>query len=88
LTAADLLEGEAGQRWRALWRAAAPAGPRFLAPAALAAAAGTDELRWLPLDRLRAEGLDPESGRVYRLDDTLLLVWQEADAVWLLRTPL
>jgi hypothetical protein len=79
--------GEALQRWRDLWRAAAPVDRSSPVPAPLAAAAAAGELRWLPLERLRAQGLDPESGRVLHLDDALLLLWREADFIWLLRTP-
>ncbi|MFN9618466.1 MAG: hypothetical protein ACK55X_01975 [Synechococcaceae cyanobacterium] len=61
--------------------------PSSPAPAPLAAVAAAGELRWLPLDRLRAQGLDPESGRVLPLEDALLLLWREADSIWLLRTP-
>lgn len=78
---------EALQRWRDLWRTAAPVDPSSPAPAPLAAVAAAGELRWLPLDRLRAQGLDPESGRVLPLEDALLLLWREADSIWLLRTP-
>lgn len=85
---ADRPEGEALQRWRDLWRAAAAVDERRSPPASLVTAAAGGEVRWLPLARLRAEGLDPESGRVLQLDDARLLVWQEAETIWLVRFPL
>ena len=82
---------EAGPRWRRLWQgaeggAALPPPPAALA-AALTVAPPQAELRRLPLQRVRQEGLEPDSGQLLRLDGHRLLLWIEGGDLWLLRTP-
>ena len=82
---------EAGPRWRRLWQgaeggAALPPPPAALA-AALTVAPPQAELRRLPLQRARQEGLEPDSGQLLRLDGHRLLLWIEGGDLWLLRTP-
>ena len=82
---------EAVPRWRLLWQdaeggAALPPPPAALA-AALAVAPPPAELRRLPLQRARQEGLEPDSGQLLRLDGHRLLLWIEGGDLWLLRTP-
>jgi len=82
---------EAGPRWRRLWQgaeggAALPPPPAALA-AALAVAPPQAELRRLPLQRARQEGVEPDSGLLLRLDGHRLLLWIEGGDLWLLRTP-
>ena len=66
---------------------------RFLVPAVAALAAALTvappqaELRRLPLQRARQEGLEPDSGQLLRLDGHRLLLWIEGGDLWLLRTP-
>jgi hypothetical protein len=45
------------------------------------------EVRRLPLQRARPQGVDPESGQLLRLDGHRLLLWIEGGDLWLLRTP-
>jgi hypothetical protein len=78
------LAGEALQRWRTLWQSA-EASPS--PPAALANRPADAELRRLPLAQVRAEGLEPESGRPLRLDDHWLLPWIDGERLWLVRVP-
>lgn len=82
---------EAAAPWRLLWQGAEggdalPAPPEALA-AALAVAPPQTEVRRLPLQRARQQGVDPESGQLLRLDGHRLLLWIEGGDLWLLRTP-
>jgi hypothetical protein len=85
------VQPEQASRWRLLWQsaeagAALPPPPGGLA-AALALAPPSTELRRLPLQRARTEGLEPVSGQVLRLDGQRLLLWIDGPDLWLLRTP-
>ena len=90
-TSASPGKPEAAPRWRRLWQgaeggAALPPPPAALA-AALAVAPPQAELRRLPLQRARQEGVEPDSGQLLRLDGHRLLLWIEGGDLWLLRTP-
>lgn len=79
------------RRWRLLWQgaeagAALPPPPGGLV-AALALAPPPVELRRLPLQRARQEGLEPSSGQLVRLDGQRLLLWIEGPDLWVLRAP-
>lgn len=85
------LQPEQASRWNFLWQsaeagAALPPPPGGLA-AALALAPPPTELRRLPLQRARNEGLEPVSGQLFRLDGQRLLLWIDGPDLWLLRTP-
>jgi len=89
--AASSPPAEAAAPWRLLWQGAEggdalPAPPEALA-AALAVAPPQTEVRRLPLQRARQQGVAPESGQLLRLDGHRLLLWIEGGELWLLRTP-
>jgi hypothetical protein len=81
-SAAGPREGAALQAWRTLWQGAeaSPSAAPDAGPAEI-------EVRRLPLARARAEGLEPESGRVLRFDELVLLPWIVGDQLWLVRLP-